>query len=145
VTESSTEAAVTAAVALLASRDRTRHEVEAALARQGVSAPVRAAAAESLTRAGYLDDVRFATGRAEALAARGSSDASVVADLEGRGVDRETISEALASLEPEARRAERVAAERGTTARTLRLLAARGFTEESLEQLVAACEEGAVG
>jgi SOS response regulatory protein OraA/RecX len=100
---------------------------------------------EALARAGYVDDARFAHGRAAALARRGAGDALIREDLERQGVPREAAEAALAALEPERVRAERVAAARGRTPRTLRFLAAKGFAEESLEPLVADSERGTVG
>ena len=66
-------------------------------------------------------------------------------DLERNGIDEGMARAAVADLEPEHVRAERIVAARGLSARTVRYLAARGFTEESLEPLVADLESRAVG
>jgi SOS response regulatory protein OraA/RecX len=86
-----------------------------------------------LERGGVVDDGRFALGRAQVLAGRGAGDAMIRHDLERRGVGAELVERALAALEPERERAERlVAAGRGA-----RWLAARGFDEGSVEASVA--------
>ena len=92
---------------------------------------------DALTRAGLVDDERFARGRAAALAARGWGDAAIRADLEARGVAGELVEDAVSALDPEPERAARVAERRGGGARTARYLAARGFDPDSFETLVA--------
>ncbi len=62
----------------------------------------RADALETLERVGYVDDDRFAAGRAESLAGRGYGDEAIRYDLAGRGVDAETIDQALAGLDRKA-------------------------------------------
>jgi SOS response regulatory protein OraA/RecX len=100
-------------------------------------APVApAAAAESLavlSRAGLVDDARFAQTRAGSLAERGYGDAAIRYDLERHGVAPELIQEALDSLEGERERARRLVKRRGRSARTARYLASKGFGEEAVE------------
>jgi predicted GNAT family acetyltransferase len=55
-------------------------------------------------------------------------------DLERRGVGADLVEAALGGLEPEAERAGRIVARRGTGAGTARYLAGKGFDEEVLEQ-----------
>lgn len=121
----------------LEARDHTRASLAARLARRGLDEETCLDAVEALARAGYVDDERFAHGRAAALARRGAGNALIGADLERQGVPGELAEAALAALEPERLRAERVIAARGRSPRTMRLLAAKGFAADSLEGLVA--------
>ena len=84
-----------------------------------------------------MDDERFARTRAEQLAARGSGDALIRHDLEGRGLAAEHVEAALAALEPERERAAEIADRRGRTVKTARYLASRGFGADALEGIVA--------
>lgn len=86
-----------------------------------------------LSRAGLVDDGRFARARAESLAGRGYGDDAVRHDLERRGVDGETIQQAIETLEPETERARGLVQRRGPGPATMRYLAAKGFGEEALE------------
>lgn len=137
--------ALDAALRALAARDHTRASLASRLARRGIGDAEQQETVEALARAGYLDDGRFARGRAAALAGRGAGDALIHADLRRQGVPDETTAAAIAALEPERARAERLVAARGSTARTARLLAAKGFAEESLEALVADIDGGTIG
>jgi SOS response regulatory protein OraA/RecX len=85
-----------------------------------------------LSRAGLVDDARFAGTRAARLAERGYGDAAIRHDLEGQGIGPEPIQQALGSLEAEAERARRLVERRGPGVRTARYLAAKGFGEEAL-------------
>jgi SOS response regulatory protein OraA/RecX len=89
-------------------------------------------------RAGAVDDGRLARGRAELLARRGAGDLLIRHDLESRGIGAEPVAAALAALDPEPVRAERIVATRGRGPRTARYLARKGFSEDSIE---AACDE----
>ena len=84
-----------------------------------------------------LDDERFAVARATARAERGAGNAAIAHDLAAQGVDEELIEAALASLPPEAERAERIAERRGPGARTLRYLLAQGFGEDAVTAFIA--------
>jgi len=114
-------------------RDLSAKALDERLARRSVPPAARAEAVEALERAGVLDDGRFAAGRAEALAGRGYGDAAIRADLERQGVGPAGAEAAIAGLEPESVRAERIAARRGRTVTTARYLAARGFEPELAE------------
>ena len=129
--------AVEHALRALRHRDRSAAELELRLARRGVGQAERKQALETLERVGYVDDQRFARTRAEQLAARGSGDALIRHDLEGRGLAAEHVEEALATLEPERVRANRIAAQRGRSVKTARYLASRGFDADGLEAIVA--------
>jgi regulatory protein len=128
------------AVRALRAHDRSAAELADRLERRGVGEATRAEALKRLERLGYLDDGRVARARAEQLAARGSGDAFIAADLERRGIDAELVRDVLEALEPEAERAARIVAERGATPKTARFLASRGFGEDAVAALVAAEE-----
>jgi regulatory protein len=118
-------------------RDRSAAELDTRLERRGVGEAEREHALETLERIGYVDDVRFARARAEQLAARGSGDALIRHDLDGRGIAAEHVEEALAALEPERERAARITGQRGRSLKTARYLASRGFDADALEGIVA--------
>ena len=98
----------------------------------------RKEAVDRLVRAGAVDDGRVARGRAELLARRGAGNLLVRHDLESRGIGAEHVEAALAALDPEPVRAERIVAERGRGLRTARYLARKGFSEDSIASV---CEE----
>ena len=119
-------------------QDLSERGIAERLARASV-AP--AAANESLgvlSRAGLVDDRRFAKNRATKLAERGYGDAAIRHDLERRGVAPEPVREALESLEAEGERARRLVERRGTGAKTARYLASKGFGPEALEAAASA-------
>ncbi len=132
--------AVETALRALRHRDRTVAELDARLRDRGVGEDARHEALETLARIGYLDDERFARTRAEQLAGRGTGDALIRHDLEGRGIDPELVVAALDALEPERARAERIVAGRGRSGKTARYLASRGFGADALEAVIAAEE-----
>lgn len=144
MTGSGPDEAVEQALRALRSRDRSAAELDARLAERGVSLEDRGEALERLERAGYVDDRRVAEARAAALAGRGSGDALIRDDLGRRGIGDDLAEAAIAALEPELVRAERVLARRGGGPKTVRYLASRGFGEETLE-VIARETEGAVG
>lgn len=114
-------------------RDRSRREIAERLVRAGVNADERDHALETLERVGYVDDARFAAGRAEALAARGLGDAAIRYDLGEHGVAGDEAEAALRALVPEAARAQALAERLGATAKTAAALSRKGFAPESLE------------
>ena len=128
--------ALTTAGRALRTRALSRRELEDRLERRGVGSGARAEALETLARAGFVDDGRFARGRAESLAARGYGDAAIRNDLERRGVAAEGIEDALASLQPERDRAARVVRGAPARAAAARRLATRGFGEEAIEAVL---------
>jgi regulatory protein len=129
--------AVEQALRALRHRHRSAAELNLRLEQRGVGEAERKQALETLERVGYVDDERFACTRAEQLAIRGSGDALIRHDLEGRGLAPEHVEEALAALEPERERAARIAAQRGRSVKTARYLASRGFDVDALEAIVA--------
>ena len=122
----------------LRQRDRSRYEIDEQLARAGIGAEMRAESLATLERLGYVDDNRFSTDRATALAARGYGDAFIQVDLERHGADADSVALALAGLEPEHARARDQLAHLGVTPRTVARLSRKGFADESLEGIVAA-------
>jgi SOS response regulatory protein OraA/RecX len=129
--------AVEQALRVLRHHDRSTAELDARLAQRGVDAAEREQALETLERIGYVDDERLARRRAEQLAARGSGDALIRHDLEGRGIAVEHVEAAIADLEPERARAARIAEHRGRSLKTARYLASRGFGPDALDAVVA--------
>jgi regulatory protein len=121
--------ALSASTRALRHRDLSTRRLEQRLERRAVAPADRAEAVEALTRAGLLDDERFARTRAAALAARGYGDAAIRFDLERQGVAAELAEGVLGDLEPERNRAARVAAAAGGGVRAARVLARRGFGE----------------
>jgi regulatory protein len=129
----------------LARRDHSAASLRAKLDRAGIPERAQTEALDTLARAGYLDDERFARDRAAQLAARGYGDEWIRSDLEGQGVAIEAVEGALAQLAPEAERALNEGNRLGGGLRAARKLARRGFSEESLERLVAQAPEAGVG
>jgi SOS response regulatory protein OraA/RecX len=129
--------AVDAAARALARRDRSEADVLEVLRRKGVPEDEAVEAVETLRRVGAVDDGRFAEAGAASLAERGFGDAAIVFRLEREGVTRELAERAIAPLEPEPKRARRLAARRGATAKTARWLASRGFAQDSVEAAIA--------
>jgi SOS response regulatory protein OraA/RecX len=115
-------------------RDQSSARLNERLQRRGVPAEARGEALETLTRAGLVDDERFACSRAQVLARRNLGDAAIRHDLESQGIAPELIELACAGLGPEDDRAARVVARRGRSLKTLRYLAGRGFDQDTLEQ-----------
>jgi regulatory protein len=129
--------AIAVATRALARRDFSERELRERLRRAGVTPAEEQEALGALRRAGLVDDARFALVRAQALAERGRGNVAIRFDLEERAVAAAEIEAALASLESERERAERVIARRGGGASTARLLARQGFDEEAVEAAVA--------
>ena len=114
----------------LARRDYSERELRDRLTRAGVEVAEAEKTLAALRERGLLDDSRFAAQRAAVLAERGRGDAAIRFELERQGVSAEVIDEAVASVEPERDRAERIVSRRGAGAKTARLLAQRGFDPE---------------
>lgn len=127
--------ALARATRALATRDRSRGELEARLDEAGVSGTAREEALGSLEAAGLLDDTRVAESRARELARRGYGDAAIRADIRKRRIDSETIATAIETLDPEAERAAHTLEGKERTPAVLRRLAARGFSRDTLEDL----------
>ena len=132
-------------VRALARRDHSVASLRAKLERAGIPEAAQAEALDTLARAGYLDDARFARARAVQLAERGYGDEWIRGDLDAQGVGVEAAAAALAELQPEAERAERESVRLGGGLRAVRSLARRGFAEQTLEALVARDPGAGVG
>lgn len=132
--------ALEAATKALARRDRAAADLVAYLERRGAAPDEASAAVERLREAGYVNDARYASTRAERLAARGFGDAAVRHELERDGVAAEEIDAALAELPPERERALAVLRQAKTPLAGVRRLAAKGFSTESIE-VAAAVEQ----
>ena len=114
-------------------RDRSRRQIDEHLARAGVEDDRRADALDALERIGYVDDIRFAAGRAASLADRGYGDEAIRELLTADGVAPEAVEDAIAALRPELERAAALIAKLGASPRTAARLARKGFGEESVE------------
>ena len=121
-------------VGALARRDLTSLELEQRLTQAGFDAEASADALARAAAAGYLDDARVARERARHLAERGSSDASIRAELRRRGVSEQELEAALAAVAPEAERAERLSSRVGGGLRAARALARKGYPEDVIER-----------
>jgi SOS response regulatory protein OraA/RecX len=127
--------ALAAATQSLAAADRSQRALAQRLARAGHSAGASADAVAALGRAGLVDDARLAESRAALLARRGYGDAAIWADLERRLISAEAIAAAVARLEPEPDRVQRLLEGQTVTPRLLRRLAGRGFADEVLDDI----------
>ena len=114
-------------------RDRSRRQIDDRLARAGVEDDRRADALDALERVGYVDDARFAAGRASSLAERGYGDEAIRALLAADGLAPDAVEDAVTSLEAEAERAAAIVAGLGASPRTAARLARKGFGEEAVE------------
>lgn len=129
--------ALAVATRALARREHSRRSLAERLQRAGIGKSEAEDVLAELERLGLLDDTRFALERARVLAERGKGDAAIRFDLERSGVSAPAVEEALARLDPERERAERLVGRRGATPATARLLAGRGFDEDVVAAVVA--------
>src|SRR3954467_14432485 len=118
--------ALAAATRALARRDYSERGLHDRLRRAGIDETELDEALTELRNVGLLDDERFAGRRAKALAERGKGDRAIRFDLRPQGLGDELVEAALAELEPERERAERIVSRRGTGPKTARLFAHRG-------------------
>jgi SOS response regulatory protein OraA/RecX len=114
-------------------QDLSQRGMAERLTRASVAPAVMEESLAVLSRAGLVDDARFASTRAARLAERGYGDAAIRHDLECQGIGPEPIQQALDGLEAEVERARRLVERRGPGVRTARYLATKGFGEEALE------------
>jgi regulatory protein len=129
--------ALAVATRALARREHSRRSLAERLQRAGVGDNEAEEVLAELERLGLLDDRRFALERARVLADRGKGDAAIRFELERSGVSGAAVEKALAQLDPERERAERLVGSRGATPATARLLAGRGFDEDVVAAVVA--------
>jgi regulatory protein len=141
--------ALDVAARALTARDLPASRLDDLLSRRGVPPAERRRAVAALGQAGFVDDRRFAIGRAAALADRGRGDAAIRDDLRRKGIEAELVDEALHALEPEAVRAARASERLGGGLRAARTLARNGFGQEAIEaavpEVVAADGKAALG
>ena len=123
------------AVRVLRHRDVSRRKLDERLQRRGAGAAAREAALTALEQAGVIDDARIAAARARSLAERGYGDAAIRFALEGEQIDASLAANAVAGLEPERERAERLLGP-SPDAKAVRRLAGRGFDAETLTELL---------
>jgi SOS response regulatory protein OraA/RecX len=114
-------------------QDLSERGIAERLGRASVAPATVAESLAVLSRAGLVNDGRFARARAGSLAERGYGDAAIRYDLERQGVAPELAQEALDSLEGEGERARRLVERRGRSAHTARYLASKGFGEGAVE------------
>jgi SOS response regulatory protein OraA/RecX len=137
--------ALDVATKALARRDFSERGLRERLERAGVDSGEAEQVLARLRDEGIVDEARFAARRAQALAERGKGDAAIRFDLESQGLRGELIEPALAELEPERTRAERIVARRGASPATARLLASRGFEADVIEAVIASGPRAALG
>jgi SOS response regulatory protein OraA/RecX len=126
------ERALRTAARALRHRDLSRVALDNRLASAGVAPAVREHTVDGLARAGIVDDRRTALERARFLAGRGFGDLAVRERLRADGFGDEAAAEALAALEPECERAERLLRGSADRARATRALLRKGFDPESV-------------
>jgi SOS response regulatory protein OraA/RecX len=114
-------------------QDLSERGIAERLGRASVAPATVAESLAVLSRAGLVNDGRFARARAGSLAERGYGDAAIRYDLERQGLAPELAQEALDSLEGEGERARRLVERRGRSAHTARYLASKGFGEGAVE------------
>jgi regulatory protein len=122
----------------LAHRDRSAANLTAYLEQRGAAPEEASRAVARLQEAGYVDDARYASARAETLAERGYGDEAVRFELGRDGVSPDDVDAALTSLGPERERALGVLRTAKTPAAALRRLVAKGFSSDSIEAALAA-------
>jgi regulatory protein len=86
------------AVRYLAKRDMSRRELTEKLARAGVEREYAEAAADSLERAGMMDEAGYAADVVRRCAGKGYAAGRARQELRRRGVDRELWDEALSAM-----------------------------------------------
>jgi regulatory protein len=136
--------ALEVAAKALAHRDRSAANLIAYLEQRGAAPEEASGAVERLQEAGYVDDARYASSRAAALAGRGYGDGAVRYDLERDGVSADDVDAALASLRPERERALSLLRAARRPPAAIRGLAGKGFSHDSIEAALAALPSEAV-
>ena len=132
----SPEDARRAGLDLLARRDLTLAEAQAALVRKGASAEIAREAAQTLERWGLIRDERVAEREAEKAKARRQGRLRAALNLTKRGLGEDAVRDALADWteEADADRAREALALRPakSPAQAARRLASQGFEEEAI-------------
>lgn len=134
--------ALTQVTRLLASTDKTRAQLVAALARRGYEQPEIEAAVERARALGYLDDARVAERRARTELQAGWAGEALLARLVGAGLDEATAAAAIKAAIAEAGWTAAAAAKalvekrRLQGAKAARFLASRGFEEDVVNRVI---------
>jgi regulatory protein len=141
----------TAAYALLAGRDFSRHELIERLLRKGYGAAVIDEAVANIVQEGFLQEDRFAGQFVSQRARRGHGPVRVRMGLREKGVDPETIDQALGTTETDWFQAAREArrrkfgleppADRRERAKQARFLQYRGFSSDQIRAALGAGED----
>jgi SOS response regulatory protein OraA/RecX len=126
------ERALRVAARAVRHRDLSRAALGERLAGAGVAPALRESTVDTLERAGIVDDHRGASERARFLAGRGFGDVAIRERLDANGFSEEAVADALASLEPEPTRAERLLAGSADRVRAARTLLRKGFDADSV-------------
>jgi regulatory protein len=132
----------TAGYALLAGRDFSRHELTERLLRKGYGAAVVAEAVTRIAAEGFLREERFAEQFVTQRAGRGHGPLRVRMGLREKGVEPDTIDQALHTTETDWIQAARAArrrkfgaelpADRRERAKQARFLQYRGFSSDQI-------------
>jgi regulatory protein len=117
----------------LSRRELSRAELVARLERSGIDPEDAELASSQLTRAGYQSDTRAAEERARVLAGRLQGDLAIRVDLRGRGISEVDVDAALAGIDPEPARAEKLARRAGEPAQLARALQRKGYSDDTIE------------
>jgi SOS response regulatory protein OraA/RecX len=121
---------------ILASSDTSTARLDAALERGGVAPRDRESLVDTLASSGLLCDARSSHSRATALADRGYGNLAIELKLETEGYEAADRQAAIASLDSERMRAERVLESKNfDPVKAARLLARRGFDEDICESI----------
>jgi len=124
--------ALDTAVAYLAARPRTAHEIDARLEQAGYDETSRERVVARLTREGYLNDAEFAQRWAQSRNSKALGTRRIAIELQQKGVDRDTIASALSQVDEEEQL-------RAATAHAQKLLArTRGKDERDVRRKVQA-------
>jgi regulatory protein len=117
----------------LSRRELSRAELVARLERSGIDSDEAELASLELTRAGYQSDTRAAEERARVLAGRLHGDLAIRVDLRRRGISEGDVDAALAGIDPELARAEKLARKAGDPAQLARALQRKGYSDDTIE------------
>lgn len=136
------------ALRLLARRDYSRSELARKLAGESNASHQLEDTLDTLSAQGLLSDSRYALSRSHSRS-KTLGNARLAGELRAKGVADELVSAALASIEDELSRAQRIWQRKfgqwPTTveeyARQARFLAARGFARETIRQLLRGSRE----
>jgi regulatory protein len=133
--------ALEAALKTVSRRDVSTRRLRERLDARGVASQEAAAAVDTLSSAGVVDDERLARSRACGLAARGWGDAAIATRLEQEGLPSEAVANAVAELPDERERAKGLTAGVPDHRAAWRLLGRRGFALETIEDVLVTLDD----